>query len=150
MESTDLKQTSPDTPVQESAAPAKPVKVPKPRKKRKWLKRAIALVVLAAVILVLLRACSGGGTALTSGVYLPSPASMQDLVVSVSGTGAIEPIHSYKVTTLVKGEVLEAPFEEGQTVHKGDLLFRIDATDVETSIQQAPSSRPSSPWSRPS
>ena len=63
MESTDLKQTSPDAPVQESAAPAKPVKVPKPRKKRKWLKRVIALVVLAAVILVLLRACSGGGTA---------------------------------------------------------------------------------------
>ena len=137
MESTDLKQPSPDAPAQESAAPAKPVKVPKPRKKRKWLKRAIALVVLAAVILVLLRACSGGGTALTSGVYLPIPASVQDLVVSVSGTGAIEPIHSYKVTTLVKGEVLEAPFEEGQTVHKGDLLFRIDATDVETSIQQA-------------
>ena len=137
MESTDLKQPSPDAPAQESAAPAKPVKVPKPRKKRKWLKRAIALVVLAAVILVLLRACSGGGTALTSGVYLPTPASVQDLVVSVSGTGAIEPIHSYKVTTLVKGEVLEAPFEEGQTVHKGDLLFRIDATDVETSIQQA-------------
>ena len=77
MESTDLKQPSPDAPAQESAAPAKPVKVPKPRKKRKWLKRVIALVVLAAVILVLLRACSGGGTALTSGVYLPSPASMQ-------------------------------------------------------------------------
>ena len=137
MESTDLKQSSTDAPTQESAAPAKPVKVPKPRKKRKWLKRAIALVVLAAVILVLLRACSGGSTALTSGVYLPTPASVQELVVSVSGTGAIEPIHSYKVTTLVKGEVLEAPFEEGQTVHKGDLLFRIDATDVETSIQQA-------------
>lgn len=137
MESTDLKQSSPDASAQEAAAPAKPVKVPKPRKKRKWLKRVIALVVLAAVILVLLRACSGGGTALTSGIYLPTPASVQDLVVSVSGTGAIEPIHSYKVTTLVKGEVLEAPFEEGQTVHKGDLLFRIDSTDVETSIQQA-------------
>lgn len=57
--------------------------------------------------------------------------------MSVSGTGTIQPIHSYKVTTLVKGEVLEAPFEEGQTVHKGDLLFRIDSKDVETSIQQA-------------
>ena len=137
MESTDLKQTSPDTAAPETQSPSKPVKVPMPKKKKKWIKRVIVLVVLIAVVVFLLRSCAGGGTALTSGTYLPSTASTQDLVVSVSGTGAIKPLHSYKVTTLVKGEVLEAPFEEGQTVHKGDLLFRIDATDVETSIQQA-------------
>ena len=137
MESTDLKQTSPDTTAPETQSPSKPVKVPMPKKKKKWIKRVIVLVVLIAVVVFLLRSCAGGGTALTSGTYLPSTASTQDLVVSVSGTGAIKPLHSYKVTTLVKGEVLEAPFEEGQTVHKGDLLFRIDSTDVETSIQQA-------------
>ena len=32
--------------------------------------------------------------------------------------------------------LLEAPFEEGQEVRKGDLLFRIDSSDVETSIRQ--------------
>ena len=137
MESTDLKQSSPDASAPATQAPPKPVKVPLPRKKKKWIKRVIVLVVLIAVVVFLLRSCSGGSTALTSGIYLPSTASTQDLVVSVSGTGAIEPLHSYKVTTLVKGEVLEAPFEEGQTVHKGDLLFRIDSTDVETSIEQA-------------
>ncbi|WP_297722151.1 efflux RND transporter periplasmic adaptor subunit [Intestinimonas sp.] len=137
MESTDLKQPAPGAPVQETAAPTKPAKVPAPRKKRKWLKPVITLAVLAVVIVVLFRACAGGGNPMTSGLYLPSPATVQELVVSVSGTGAIEPIHSYKVTTLVKGEVLEAPFEEGETIHKGDLLFRIDSTDVETSIQQA-------------
>ena len=137
MESTDLKQSSPDASAPATQAPPKPVKVPMPRKKKKWIKRIIVLVVLVAVVVFLLRSCSGGSTALTSGIYLPSTASTQDLVVSVSGTGAIEPLHSYKVTTLVKGEVLEAPFEEGQTVHKGDLLFRIDSTDVETSIEQA-------------
>ena len=137
MESTDLKQSSPDASAPATQAPPKPVKVPMPRKKKKWIKRVIVLVVLIAVVVFLLRSCSGGSTALTSGIYLPSTASTQDLVVSVSGTGAIEPLHSYKVTTLVKGEVLEAPFVEGQTVHKGDLLFRIDSTDVETSIEQA-------------
>ncbi len=137
MESTDLKQSSPDATAPETQAPPKPVKVRIPKKKKKWIKRVIVLVVLIAVVVFLLRSCSGGSTALTSGTYLPDIASTQDLVVSVSGTGAIEPIHSYKVTTLVKGEVLEAPFEEGQTVHKGDLLFHIDSTDVETSIEQA-------------
>ena len=137
MESTDLKQSSPAAPAKEAAAPAKPAKVPTPRKKRKWLKPVVTVMVAAVALVLLFRACANTGVDLTSGVYLPSAASIQDLTVSVSGTGAIEPLHSYKVTTLVKGEVLEAPFEEGQEVRKGDLLFRIDATDVETSIEQA-------------
>ena len=138
METTQVRQETASQPAapqkeQKDAAP----KVPMPRKKKKWIKRVIVLAVLAALVLFLFRSCSGAKNAIVSGSYLPASAARQDLVVSVSGTGTIQPIHSYKVTTLVKGEVLEAPFEEGQTVHKGDLLFRIDSKDVETSIQQA-------------
>ena len=138
METTQVRQETASQPAapqkeQKGAAP----KVPMPRKKKKWIKRVLALAVLAALVLFLFRSCSGAKNAIVSGSYLPASAARQDLVVSVSGTGTIQPIHSYKVTTLVKGEVLEAPFEEGQTVHKGDLLFRIDSKDVETSIQQA-------------
>lgn len=138
METSQVKQ---DTAVQPAAPETqkgtKPLKVPMPRKKKKWIKRAIILAVLAAVVIFLFRSCMSAGTALLSGAYLPSTVSTQDLLVSVSGTGAIEPIRSYRVTTLVRGEVLEAPFEEGGTVQEGDLLFRIDSTDVETAIQQA-------------
>ena len=71
MESTDLKQSSPDATTPETQTPPKPVKVPTPRKKKKWIKRVIVLVVLIAVVVFLLRSCSGGNTALTSGIYLP-------------------------------------------------------------------------------
>lgn len=132
METTDVKQPN------GGASTEKAPKVPLPKKKKKkWIKRVIGLVVILAVVALLFRSCSKGSSGAASGSYLPSTASMQDLTVSVSGTGTIKPIHSYKVTTLVKGEVLEAPFQEGQTVHKGDLLFRIDAKDVENAIQQA-------------
>ena len=136
METTERKQEvqSPSAPGKQSA---KAPKVPIPKKKKKWLKRIVTLVIVVAVIVLVLRACSGGTDLTSTAAYLPSTAQMQDLVVSVSGTGAIEPLHSYRVTTLVRGEVLEAPFEEGGTVHKGDLLFRIDSTDVETAIEQA-------------
>lgn len=139
MENTELKQ---ETPAGTAAAPAKEPKkekagkIPKPRKKRKWVKRVIIVAVLAALVLFLFKSCSGVQQAVTAGLYLPSTASRQELIVSVSGTGTIEPIHSYKVTTLIKGEVLEAPFEEGQTVHKDELLFRLDSKDVENSISQ--------------
>lgn len=135
-ETTEVKQTAaqPAAPEKEQK---KAAKVPTPRKKRKWLKRAVIAAVLAVVVIFLLRGCNKAGGAITAAGYIPSTVTRQDLVVSVSGTGTIEPIHSYKVTTLIKGEVLEAPFEEGQQIHKDDLLFRIDSKDVETSIQQA-------------
>ena len=131
MEQTELKQ-------QETAvsAPAKTTKVPTPKKKRKWLKPLITLVVLAALVLLILRGCAGGQNLAAVGSYIPAVVTRQELTVSVTGTGSIAPIHSYKVTTLIKGEVMEAPFEEGQEVHKGDLLFRIDSKDVENSIKQ--------------
>ncbi len=135
METMQVKQDTEQTEL-ETAAPA----FQPPKKKPKWLKwikRLIALAVVAALVIFLLRSCGGGGNTTVSNTYRLEPASMQDLTVSVTGTGTIEPIHSYEVTTLVKGEILEAPFEEGDTVHKGDVLFRIDAKDVETSIEQA-------------
>ena len=125
----------------ETAAPSsQPVKeVPKfkaPKKKRKWVKRLVIILVAVALIVFLFSRCMGAGQQIISSAYLPYTAEVRDMTVSVSGTGTIEPLQAYKVTTLVSGEILEAPFEEGQTVQKGDVLFRIDARDLESNIDQ--------------
>ena len=134
MEATELKAETTTAPAEEQEKGAPAFRAPK--KKRKWIKRVIILAVVVAFLVFLLSRCMGAGQQLLSSAYLPYTASMRDMMVSVSGTGTIEPIQSYKVTTLVSGEILEAPFEEGQTVHKGDVLFRIDARDVENNIAQ--------------
>ena len=133
MEATQVKSETTAAPGQEQK------KLPEfkaPKKKRKWVKRVIVLAVIAGIILFLFSRCMGAGRQIISSAYLPYTATMQNMTVSVSGSGTIEPIQSYKVTTLVSGEILEAPFEEGQTVHKGDVLFRIDAKDIESNIEQ--------------
>ncbi len=123
-----------------SASPAVPEKRPPqfqaPRKKRRWVKRLVILAVIAAILVALLAQCVGAGQEVLGSVYLPYTAQRREMTVSVSGTGTIEPISAYRVTSLVSGEILEAPFEEGQTVHQGDVLFRIDANSVENNIQQ--------------
>ena len=138
MEDTQIKPATPpaapDKGTEEKKQQAAMFKAPK--KKRKWHKRLIILAVIVVLLAVLLARCVGAGQEVLNSAYLPYTAPMRDLTVSVSGTGTIEPIHSYKVTTLVSGEILEAPFEEGETVEEGDVLFRIDARDVENSIQQ--------------
>ena len=63
--------------------------------------------------------------------------SRQDITQKLTGTGTVQPVDSYSVTGLVKGEVLEAPFEEGDVLQKGDLLFKIDSSSVESSIERA-------------
>lgn len=127
-------QTKPAAPAVEPEKQTPQFKAPK--KKRKWVKRLVIILVIVALLVFLLSRCMGAGQQFLSSAYLPYTAEMRDMTVSVSGTGTIEPIQSYKVTTLVSGEILEAPFEEGQTVQKGDVLFRIDARDLESNIQQ--------------
>ena len=130
-------QTKPAAPAIPSAEPEKQApKFQAPRKKRKWPRRLVILLVIAALLAFLLSRCVGVGQQMLSSAYLPYPAQMRDMTVSVSGTGTIAPAQAYKVTTLISGEILEAPFEEGQTVQKGDVLFRIDARDLESSIEQ--------------
>ena len=109
-----------------------------PKKKKKWVKPlVIVLVILAALFFFVVRPMMGAGKQLISGAYLSAQVQMQDMTVSVSSTGTVTPIDSYKVSSLVTGDVLEAPFEEGDWVEKGDLLYRIDPGSAESALQQA-------------
>lgn len=124
---------APEAPEQDSAPTWKA-----PKKKRRWPKVVIAVVVILALIFFfVIRPMLGAGKDLLAGAYLTSAAQMQDMTVSVSSTGTIQPIDSYNVSGMVTGEVLEAPFEVGDQVEKGDVLYRIDPGSAETALQQA-------------
>ena len=112
-------------------------RLPKGKKGRKWLRRGvIAAVILGGVYWFFIKQPGGGGAGL-AGQFVPDSVQRRDLTVSVSGTGTVTPIDSYYLKPLVTGEVLEAPFEVGDRVEKGDVLYRLDAKDAEMSIQQA-------------
>lgn len=138
MESTDIKQETvvpaPSPAPEKKAA----VKVPKPRKKRKWIRNLIILAVVAGLLFwFIVRPILAAGDTINSMLYTQAAAACQDITVAVSGTATVQPVDSYKVTALVKGEILDAPFEEGDQVNEGDLLYQIDAGDVENSIQRS-------------
>lgn len=109
-----------------------------PKKKNKWIRRILILAIVAAlaggIVFLFLRA-GNGGTADTS--YLAARAEVRDMTVTVTGPGTIKPNDTYRVTALVRGEVLSDPFEEGQEVKKDDVLYTIDAADVESAVKQA-------------
>lgn len=65
------------------------------------------------------------------------PVERRDFVVSISDSGALEPADSYNIVGLVGGDILSADFEEGDYVNKDDLLYQIDSSDAQKSIEQA-------------
>lgn len=60
-----------------------------------------------------------------------------NLSVTITGTGAVSPISKYDIVPLVKGTILQAPFEEGMDVKAGDLLYKIDDSDLSYNIQKS-------------
>ena len=108
-----------------------------PKKGKKWGKRLlIALLALAVVWWIFLRP-RGDAQAAGAGQYTVEPVSLRDLTDAVAGSGAVRPVESYEVSALASGEILEAPFEVGDWIEKGDLLYQLDAGDAQTSLQQA-------------
>ena len=108
-----------------------------PKKRRKWLKRLIVIAAVLALLFWMVIRPMLSGPAVMSGAYQPVQAQRQDLTVSVSGSGTVTPIESYQVLSLVTGEILESPFEDGDQVEQDQLLYRIDPGSAQTALQQA-------------
>jgi len=61
----------------------------------------------------------------------------QSLPVILSAIGNVEPYTSVAIKSRVDGQVVEVNFKEGQQVHKGEVLFRLDARPFEATLRQA-------------
>lgn len=69
--------------------------------------------------------------------FFTAQAAMGRVETSISGKGTLNPADQYEVKSLVKGELLSAPFEEGDTVEKDQLLYQISTSEIENSIKAA-------------
>ena len=106
------------------------------RKKRRWVKPVIVLAVVAALGGGYL-AVSGGGQKPAVMPYQMARAERRDISVKVSGSATLEPADSYQVTTLLSGTIQSAPFEEGDLVEAGALLYAMDSGDAQSSVDRA-------------
>ena len=86
------------------------------KNKKRWLKILIALVVVAAIVVGCVSSLTKNVNNQLSSSYLVATATRQDLTVSVSGTATLQPADSYNVTTLLSGDIVSAPLEEGDLV----------------------------------
>lgn len=101
-------------------------------------KRRIAIVVGALLVLVIVAKGMGGKSEAPQGPeYLFQTAEKQDIVATLEGMGTVTPLDSYTVIATVNGDVINAPFEEGDIIEKGSLLYQIDTTKARNNYTQS-------------
>ncbi len=104
-------------------------------KKHKIWSIVILLVLILAVFLLI--HTGQKKKAESAGNFNEVTVTKQDLSSSVTGSSVIEPNASYSIVPLVTGEILSAPFEEGDHVTKGQAMYEIDSSTVQTSLSSA-------------
>jgi len=106
---------------------------------KRWLWVVLVVVVLGGGIWLLMPASgeeSGNGRMDFSSVV---PATYRDIRVMIAASGTVDPLQTVEVKSKASGEILEMPIDDGDVVHKGDLLCRLDASTVKTTYRQAES-----------
>ena len=124
-----MEQTAPPT------APAAPL-VKKKKKKSVW-KRIVALVLVVALILAVLKFCGKEGGSGGEGEVMTDIVSYGSITSVVEGSGITKAKTSETLTLSTVGTVLDVFVTEGQTVAPGDPLFTIDSPSAETAVQNA-------------
>ncbi len=109
-----------------------PDKLRKTSKKKKIIILLLLLVIAIAVVFVI----KGKKPQMTTEAD-EATVQRQDITSSVTGSAVVMPKDKYSITALVSGDVLVADFEQGDIVKEGDVLYKIDASDAQTSIENA-------------
>lgn len=103
-------------------------------KKRRIIFTSVFLVAVIGLTTAVSGYFMGDTEALT---YTEYEVSKGDVSVTISGSGTVEPNEQYNVVSLVEGDVLEDTFKEGDTVTEGALLYKIDSSDMEKTLEKA-------------
>lgn len=106
------------------------------KKRRRRVARVIALLLVLCVAAYAWKTYEARQNAVTV-EYLPATAQTQDITTTDTFTGTIAAVDSQSVMSAVSGAtVTEVDVAEGDMVEEGDVIARLDTSDVEDSIKQ--------------
>ena len=116
------------------------VPLKKKKKRKKWIFLIVIVLIVAVAAFFYIKHVHNASKSAADTAYTTSAVERRDISVTLSGSGTLEPADSYIVKSLVSGEILSAPFEEGDIVQKDTVLYQVDSSDVSSSIERAENS----------
>ena len=115
---------------QVAAAPAK-------KGKKKKIIVAVAIIAVLAIFIFALSRCGAGNQNAAATMYATATAALGDIESKLSATAPLKPADSYTVSSLMDGTVTEDGIEEGDKVEKDQVLYRLDSTSSNLSVQNS-------------
>jgi HlyD family secretion protein len=100
--------------------------------RKKWIIGSVITVVVVGAIGA--KVASGGNKGVEVRI---EPVARRDLVATVTASGKIKPKTKVDISADITGRIIALPVVEGQRVHKGDLLVRIDPSTFEATVARS-------------
>lgn len=97
----------------------------------------LSVIVIIAVIAAILSFTLGKSKPAVVITNIEEAVEKRDITSSITGSAVVMPKDQYSITALVSGDVLFAGFNQGDIVEKGDVLYRIDSSDAQNTIENA-------------
>lgn len=115
--------------------------------KRKGKKRGKKILIFLLLLLVIILAAyyfmkkkGEKAAAAEAGTVQTAEVQRMDISSELTASSSLSPKDTYEITSLVEGEILEAPFEEGDVVEEGQVLYRIDSSSMDRDMTSAQTS----------
>lgn len=109
-----------------------------------FLKKYKKLLIILTLVLLAVAGIAGGlivkktkSASAKAGSVQTATVTKSDITTELSSSGNISPKNTYDITSLTEGEVTAADFEEGDIVEKGQVLYGIDTSSMESQITSA-------------
>lgn len=117
----------------------------KKNKKKILILTIIVIAIIAVISVIAVKKKSGNKNDEQAAL---STVTRGDVQLTITGSAAVEPVERYEIIPLVNGEITEAPYEVGDFVNEGDMLYTFDMSDAELSMQKQQNSMQKSEISR--
>lgn len=106
-------------------------------KRRPWLIAALLMLTLVCTLFGIKWTRVGTNAPNEQPRYKEYPLRQGTLTTVVSADGVVKPIYRVEIKSKASGRVEELPVEAGQLVSRGQLICRLDQTDVKADLDQA-------------
>lgn len=104
--------------------------------KKKLITISIIAVCGIGIITAAVLALSGGGKQNIANASESDMVIRGDVDETITGSASVEPYERYEIVALVSGDIISSPYDEGDSVKKGDLLYKFDTSSASLSIEK--------------
>lgn len=115
--------------------------------RKKFITRTVTAVILIAALVFVVsffvnkKKEADGGKANQNQTALVTRGNVSQ---TITGSGSLEPYERYEVIPLVNGEIISSPFEVGDFVEQGAVIYEFDKTDAKINLEKQRNSMQSS------